>query len=105
MRGPEEWPSRSNPADRIRLTGPAALIYFVFYCLLRKPPSCEPGVTGRTILSLSQFLGVRRRQILTALVDFNATAPQILRIQFTAGRVRCVTVKKRADGRTDNRQC
>jgi hypothetical protein len=25
MRGPEEWPSRrSNPADRIRLTGPAA---------------------------------------------------------------------------------
>ncbi len=34
MRGPEEWPSsRSNPADRIRLTGPAAnklplLIYF-----------------------------------------------------------------------------
>jgi hypothetical protein len=26
MRGPEEWPShRSNPADRIRLTGPAAI--------------------------------------------------------------------------------
>jgi hypothetical protein len=25
MRGPEEWPSnRSNPADKIRLTGPAA---------------------------------------------------------------------------------
>ncbi len=29
MRGPEEWPSRrSNPADRIRLTGPAATIFF-----------------------------------------------------------------------------
>src|SRR5947209_7838163 len=27
MRSPEEWPSRgSNPADRIRLTGPAAFI-------------------------------------------------------------------------------
>src|ERR1700677_512478 len=26
MRGPEEWPShRSNPADKIRLTGPAAI--------------------------------------------------------------------------------
>jgi|1185.fasta_scaffold309611_1 hypothetical protein len=30
MRGPEEWPSSgSNPADRIRLTGPAALIFFL----------------------------------------------------------------------------
>src|ERR1700731_2418389 len=29
MRGPEEWPSRrSNPADRIRLTGPAATNLF-----------------------------------------------------------------------------
>src|ERR1700686_3125943 len=29
MRGPEEWPScGSNPADRIRLIGPAAFIYF-----------------------------------------------------------------------------
>jgi hypothetical protein len=28
MRSPEEWPSRgSNPADRIRLTGPAAFIF------------------------------------------------------------------------------
>ena len=36
--------------DRIRLTGPAALINFVFYYLLRKSPSCEPGVTGQTIL-------------------------------------------------------
>jgi len=32
MRSPEEWPScGSNPADRIRLTGPAAFI-FSFYC-------------------------------------------------------------------------
>ena len=30
MPGPEEWPSRrSNPADKIRLTGPAALQYAV----------------------------------------------------------------------------
>src|SRR5208282_381632 len=30
MRGPEEWPSRRrNPADRIRLTGPAADFRFV----------------------------------------------------------------------------
>jgi hypothetical protein len=29
MRGPEEWPSHgSNPADRIRLTGPAATSFF-----------------------------------------------------------------------------
>jgi len=29
MRGPEEWPSSgSNPADRIRLIGPAANIFF-----------------------------------------------------------------------------
>ena len=28
MRGPEEWPSRrSNPEDRIRLTGPAATTF------------------------------------------------------------------------------
>src|SRR4051794_13554403 len=33
MRGPEEWPScRSNPADRIRLTGPAATN--LFYCFI-----------------------------------------------------------------------
>jgi hypothetical protein len=31
MRGPEEWPShQSNPADRIRLTGPAA--FFSITC-------------------------------------------------------------------------
>jgi len=29
MGGPEEWPSRgSNPADRIRLIGPAATSYY-----------------------------------------------------------------------------
>src|SRR5450631_1440021 len=38
MRGPEEWPSsRSNPADRIRLTGPAATLFFIGTC---KTDSC-----------------------------------------------------------------
>jgi len=38
MPGPEEWPSRrSDPADRIRLTGPATTNYLYFKCLLIRP--------------------------------------------------------------------
>ena len=45
MRGPEEWPSRrSNPADRIRLTGPAATN--LSFQLFASPKSgCDAGVT------------------------------------------------------------
>ena len=45
MHGPEEWPSCwSNPADRIRLTGPAATT-FVFNHLHNTTSRCDAGVT------------------------------------------------------------
>src|SRR6267154_595879 len=50
MRGPEEWPShRSNPADRIRLTGPAAtkfLVPPVFEDKLSKSSSGAPYMSA-----------------------------------------------------------
>src|SRR4051794_28333328 len=48
MPGPEEWSSRSsNAADRIRLTGPAALISFVSAAYFLEFQSCDAGVTER----------------------------------------------------------
>jgi hypothetical protein len=43
MRSPEEWPSRrSNPEDKIRLTGPAAIIILA---ILKTVTQCH--VSGR----------------------------------------------------------
>jgi hypothetical protein len=56
MRGPEEWPScRSNPADRIRLTGPAATKFlnrsFDSLRSLRISPAGSRPQTGSTYRS------------------------------------------------------
>jgi hypothetical protein len=49
MRGPEEWPSSgSNPADRIRLTGPAANNYQIsFQENSMSAPSRRPEIRRR----------------------------------------------------------
>ena len=48
MRGPEEWPSRgSNPADRIRLTGPAAFFVNKLGLLTENRAETSPQVDRR----------------------------------------------------------
>src|SRR5450432_3277960 len=50
MRGPEEWPScRSNPADKIRLTGPAAFLHrrWSLQSALWRKPCPHPAVALR----------------------------------------------------------
>jgi hypothetical protein len=83
MPGPEEWPSRrSDPADRIRLTGPAATIYLDFNCLrlaghegVRSTPRAPEPFSKRLGENQSTFRPSARS--LTELVEFVSSADEI----------------------------
>ena len=62
MRGPEEWPSRrSNPADRIRLTGPAANKLLLSITSKRNKARCDAHLGSGNNIPLTSGLRVIRR--------------------------------------------
>jgi hypothetical protein len=84
MCGPEEWPSRgSNPADKIRLTGPAAKKYKTLTMLLEKKIWWQEANSVRIPLGITLAIAwaFRLRAIYINVKNAPQRSPRVRRIE------------------------